>query len=123
MSNVSDLMKKKAEKRARETEEVGVAVEVEGGELPAKAAQVGEIVLLTWGNPMEIGGSTITIPMIVTLVDEQSGRLNGQMICDPTMQGMDPRSGRPVAMPPIVPVANVPYAATPRAMTWRHRED
>jgi hypothetical protein len=121
MSNVSDLLKKKAEKRAVETEEVGVAVEVEG-ETPEMAAKVGEIVLLTWGNPQLVGGETIEIPLIVTLVDPKSGRLNGQMICDPTMQGMDPRTGRPIAMPPVVPVANVPYAATPRAMTWRHRE-
>lgn len=120
MSNVTELLKKKAEKRV-EREEVGVAVEVEG-EAPEKAASVGEVVLLTWGNPMEIGSNTIEIPLVVTLVDPTSGRVNGQMICDPTMQGMDPRSGRPVTMPPIVPVANVPYAATPRAMTWRHRE-
>lgn len=121
MSNVTELLKKKAEKRAEREEVDGVAVEVEG-ETPETAATVGEVVLLTWGNPMEIGGNTIEIPLIVTLVDAATGRLNGQMICDPTMQGMDPRSGRPVAMPPVVPVANVPYAAAPRAMTWRHRE-
>ena len=121
MSNVSDLLKRKADKQAAKTEEVGVAVEVEG-ETPESAAEVGEIVLMTWGNPQLVGGETIEIPLIVTLVDPQSGRVNGQMICDPTMQGMDPRTGRPVAMPPVVPVANVPYAATPRAMTWRHRE-
>lgn len=120
-NNVSDLLKKKAEKKAAEAQPDSIAVEVEG-ELPERAARVGDTVLMTWGNPQLVGGDTIEIPLIVTLSDPSTGRLNGQMICDPTMQGMDPRSGRPVQMPSIVPVANLPYSVSSRAMTWRHRE-
>lgn len=121
MSNVSDLLKKKAEKKVAEETTEAIAVEVEG-EQPEQQARVGDVVLLTWGDPREIGGATISIPLIVTLVDEKTGRVNGQMITDPTMQGMDPRSGRPVPVPSVVPVGNVPYSSTPRAMTWRYRE-
>lgn len=117
-SNVTELLKKQAKKQEVE----GVAVEVEG-EVPAKAARVADLVILTWGDPNLVGGQTIEIPMIVTLSDPASGRINGQMICDPTMQGMDPRSGRPVQMPSVVPVANVPYSETPRPLTWRFREE
>ena len=70
-NNVSDLLKKKAEKREQVQDEVGVAVEVEG-ETPERAAKVGEIVVLTWGDPQTIGGSTIEIPLIVTLADPQT---------------------------------------------------
>lgn len=120
-SNVSDILKKRKDKAVEPPPEAGgIAVEVDG-ELPATAAKVGDIVVLTWGDPTLIGGPTFPIPMIVTLTDEKTGRINGQMVTDPTMQGMDPRTGRSIPLPPVVPVANVPYSDTPRAMTWRHR--
>lgn len=128
-SNVSDLLKRKAEKEkakaereAEASQEEGTfAVEVEATGMPERPARVGDIVVLTWGDPTLIGSPTIEIPLIVTLADAQSGRVNGQMVCDPTMQGADQR-GRPVQMPSVVPVANVPYALEPRPLTWRHRE-
>jgi hypothetical protein len=120
-SNVSDILKKRKDKAVEPPPEAGgIAVEVDG-ELPSTAAKVGDIVVLTWGDPTLIGGATFPIPMIVTLTDEKTGRINGQMVTDPTMQGMDPRTGRSIPLPPVVPVANVPYSDTPRAMTWRHR--
>lgn len=119
-SNVTELLKKKAEKRAASLESDKLEIEVTG-DVPEHAARVGDIVVLTWGDPNLVNSPTIEIPLIVTLLDPQSGRVNGQMICDPTMQGMDAK-GRPTQMPSIVPVANVPYAAEPRPLTWRHRE-
>ena len=124
MSNVTDILKKKREREAAQAEAAQVddtplAVEVEG-DLPERPAQIGDTVLLTWGDPQLVGGPTFDVTLIVTLVDAKTGRVNGQMITDPTMQGMDQR-GRPVPLAPIVPVANVPHAATPRPLTWRHR--
>jgi len=122
VSNVADLMKKKAEKKvAVEQEQEAMAIEVEG-DMPEKIARVGDIVLLTWGDPNMIGTPMFDVALVVTLADPKTGRLNGQMITDPTMQGMDPRSGRPVPIPSVVPVANVPFSATQRPMTWRHRD-
>ena len=117
--NVRDILKKKAEQR--ETEAEGMVVEVHG-DLPERAARVADVVLLTWGDPSLVNSPTIEIPFIVTLSDPATGRVNGQMVCDPTMQGRDPRTFQQIQMPPIVPVANVPYSATPRPITWRFRE-
>jgi hypothetical protein len=122
-SNVSDLLKKKREREQAkveaEAEVAPVSVEVDG-DLPEKAAQIGDVVLLTWGDPQLVGGPTFDVTLVITLTDPANGRVNGQMITDPTMQGMDAR-GRPVPLAPIVPVANVPYSSTPRPLTWRHK--
>lgn len=120
-SNVTEILKKRKDKEPLQADpEAGIAIEVEG-ELPEVSAKVGDLVILTWGDPQLVGGPTFPIPLIVTLVDDKSGRVNGQMITDPTMQGMDPRTGRAISLPSVIPVANVPFAAEPRAMTWRHR--
>lgn len=121
MSNVKDLLKKKAEK-VEKVEPENVAVEVDG-DVPARAPRTADLVLLTWGDPQLVGGPLIDIPFILTLADPATGRVNGQMITDPTMQGMDPRTGRSIPLPGIAPVANVPYSAKPKALTWRYRED
>jgi hypothetical protein len=122
MSNVTEILKKRKDSKPIEADpDAAIAVEVEG-EIPEREAKVGDIVLMNWGDPQLIGGPTITIPLIVTLSDPKSGRLNGQMISDPTMQGMDGRTGRAMQMPPVIPVANVPYSAEGRAMTWKHRD-
>lgn len=126
-NNVTDILKKKREQKeaaqaaqaAQAAEDAVVSVEVEG-DLPERAAQIGDVVLLTWGDPQLVGGPTFDVALIVTLTDPKTGRVNGQMVSDPTMQGMDQR-GRPIALPPMVPMANVPYASTPRALTWRHK--
>lgn len=119
-NNVKDLLKKKAE-RQREAAS-SIAIEVDG-EVPEKAPRIGDLVLLTWGDPQLVGGPLIDIAFILTLVDPTTGRVNGQMLTDPTMKGMDPRTGEAVSLPPIVPMGNVPYSATPKAMTWRYRAD
>lgn len=121
MSNVTEILKKRKDSKPIEADpDAAIAVEVEG-DMPEQEAKVGDIVLMHWGEPNLIGGPTIPIPLIVTLTDPKTGRINGQMIADPTMQGMDPRTGRSVQMPPVIPVANVPYSAEGRAMTWKHR--
>ena len=125
-NNVKDLLKRRNEmqeaKQAKQAKQPApqksIAIEVEG-EAPEIAPEVGDIVILAWGDPKLVGGPLVDIPMVVTLADPQSGRLNGEMILDPTMQGMGP-DGRPAQMPPIAPVANIPHSKEPRAMTWRH---
>lgn len=123
MSNVKSLLEQKAKKKQEATEAPiqAQAVEVEG-EVPDTVPKVGDIVLVSWGNPVLIGSPIVTIPCIVTHV-LATGRLNGQMFFDPTSEGVDPASGRPVSLPPVAPIANVPYSKTPRALTWRSRED
>lgn len=126
MSKVVDMLKNKQgtqgddAAKPKQAKPEGIAVEVDG-DLPEKLPEVGDVVLLSWGDPQLIGGPLIPIPLIVTLMDPATGRVNGQMITDPTMQGMDPRTGRSIPLPGIAPVANVPYANPPRALTWRHR--
>lgn len=119
-NNVKDLLKKKAEKQKEEASTVAVEVD---GDLPEKAPRTGYLVLLTWGDPQLVGGPLIDIPFIITLADPSTGRVNGQMVTDPTMQGMDPRTGRSIPLPGISPVANVPYSATPKPLTWRYQVD
>ena len=121
-TNVKDLLKKKVEKEKEKAADPAVAVEVDG-DIPERAPRIADLVVLTWGDPQLVGGPLIDIPFIITLADPKTGRVNGQMITDPTMQGMDPRTGRAIPLPGIAPVANIPYSATPKALTWRYRED
>lgn len=126
-NNVKDLLKRRNE--AQEKQQAtrkqqsqgaeGVAIEMDDGDLPQIMPEPGDVVVLSYGDPSLIDMPLVDIPVIVTLVDAKNGRLNGQMILDPSMQGMGP-GGRPVQMPPVAPVANVPHSAKPRAMTWRH---
>jgi len=95
-----------------------LAVEV-AGEFPHVMPEVGDIVLLPWGDPQLVGGPTFDAPLLVTLIDPQTGRINGHMVCDLTMQGIDSRSGRPMAMPATVPMGNLPFSLTRRPLTWR----
>jgi hypothetical protein len=124
MSNLASVLKKKkaSEEQAPDAAgSAGIAIEVDG-DLPEKSPRIGDVVLLSWGDPQLVGGPMIAVPLIVTLTDPATGRVNGQMITDPTMQGMDPRTGRSIPLPGIAPVANVPYANPPRPLTWRHQD-
>jgi len=119
-SAVRNLMRKKLreEKKEREKSQEGQvqAFEVEG-HAPDEMPVVGQIVQITWGDPMMIGGETFKMPLIVTLVNDKTGRINGQMVTDPTMTGMGP-NGNVVPLPPMIPIGNIPFNDERRPMTW-----
>lgn len=119
-SAVRNLMRKKLREEKKEQEKSQEkqvqAFEVEG-ETPNQNPVVGQIVQITWGDPTLIGGDTFKMPLIVTLVNDKSGRINGQMVTDPTMTGMGP-GGKPVPLPPLIPIGNIPYNESRRPMTW-----
>ena len=122
-SGVRNLMRKKlrnekkAADKAKAKEQAEVqAFEVEG-EVPAEVPTVGSIVQINWGDPSLVGADLICMPMIVTLIDQKNGRINGQMVTDPTMTGMG-QGGKVIPLPPLIPIGNVPYSKERRAMTW-----
>lgn len=77
----------------------------------------GDTVILSYGNPHEIGSPVVQLVMVVTGVTED-GLVSGSAFTDPRMTAMDPRTGRPVQMQPIIPVGNVPYNPDGAKLSW-----
>jgi hypothetical protein len=71
-----------------------------------------------------IGTPKIQLAMFVSSVVANSpdGRLHGWILMDPSMTMPGP-NGRPVQVPPLIPVGNVPYSRAHKAMTWRFHGD
>jgi D-alanyl-D-alanine carboxypeptidase len=125
-NKVKSILEKKAQREAKATKEIReiqgeAAVEVESTEVPQRKPLAGDVVFVSWGDPVLIGGQLTDVVCIITHVQED--RVNGNLMFDPTATGMDPRTGQEVRMPSIAPIANVPYSSNPRALTWRFRED
>lgn len=124
MSNkVKSILEKKAQKEAAAApQQQAVAIEVDSKDVPVGLPKVGDFVFVAWGDPNLIGAPLLDLACLVTHAQE-NGRINGHLFFDPTSTGMDPRTGREIAMPPMAPVANLPYSKTRRALTWRYRGD
>jgi hypothetical protein len=125
-NKVKSILEKKAQKEAKapKAEELRgeVAIEVDSTDVPTGLPQVGDFVFVAWGDPNLIGAPLLDLACLVTHAQE-NGRINGHLFFDPTSTGMDPRTGREIAMPATAPVANLPYNKTRRALTWRYRVD
>lgn len=121
-NNVAKFMKRKLEKerQAKSNQAGHIAFEVEGEE-PARQPYIGELVRLHWGDPNLVGAPVIPLTLIVTTVGA-GGRVNGQAFTDPAMSGVG-QDGRPISLPPLIPMGNLPFAREPRAMTWQHIDE
>ena len=127
MSNLRSIkraMEKAAAKDAPQSENTptkdgSVSVEVDG-ETPQWVPAVGDVVIASWGDPNLIGGALVELPLFVTSL-LPGHRVCGQIVTDPQLVGMGP-GGRQQSLPASIPIVNMPYARTPRAMTWRYRD-
>jgi hypothetical protein len=122
-NKVKSILEKKAQKEAAAaSQQQSMAIEVDSTDVPTGLPQVGDFVFVAWGDPNLIGAPLLDLACLVTHAQE-NGRINGHLFFDPTSTGMDPRTGREIAMPATAPVANLPYNKTRRALTWRYRVD
>lgn len=115
----------KAKKAAKEEEQEAAQQQFAvQGEAPERVPHVGQTVEFTWADPTMIGSPKMDLALFVSKVaaDSEDGRLNGWVLMDPSMQMAD-RSGRPVQVPPLIPVGNVPYSRDRKPMTWRFHGD
>lgn len=114
----------KAKKAKQEAEEAEIQQFTVQGEAPDRVPHVGQTVEFTWADPTLVGSPKLDLAMFVSkvLVDSQDGRLNGWVLMDPSMQLAGP-NGRPVQVPPLVPVGNVPYSRERKPMSWRFHGD
>lgn len=116
-SKIKSLEEKLKAKRQEKEEAQQFAVE---GEAPDHLPHVGQSVEFCWADPTMIGTPKLALGLLVSKVatDSEDGRLNGWVIMDPSMQ-MPDSQGRPVQVPPLIPVGNVPYSRERKPMTWR----
>jgi hypothetical protein len=91
------------------------------GDLPKVPANIGDTVMLCYGDPLLIDSGTVYMPAMVTNGMAQ-GRVNVQAFFDVFLRGSDSQ-GRPVQMPPVGGFGNVPYSRTRKALTWCWRDD
>ena len=94
------------------------------GDAPDRMPHAGESVEFTFSDPTMIGSPKFDLGMFVSKAypETEDGRVNGWVLMDPGMQIMGP-NGRPVQVPPLVPVGNVPYCREHKPMTWRYHGD
>lgn len=94
------------------------------GSAPAWQPHAGEVVEFVWADPALVGSPQLVLGFLVSRVipDSKDGRVNGWCIMDPTMQLSDPH-GRPVQVPPLVPIVNAAYSRERKPLTWRFRGD
>lgn len=120
-SKVKSLEDALQKRKAKREESQAFSVE---GESPVRLPHVGESVEFTWADPTLVGSPQLTLGFLVSLVipNSKDGRINGWCLMDPTMQMADPH-GRPVQVPPLVPVGNAAYSRERKPMTWRYHGD
>lgn len=125
-SKVRSLEKALSErKKANGTSETnGVSQFTVEGEAPVRMPRHGETVEFTWADPMMVGAPQMNLGFIVSMANPASkdGRINGWVVMDPTMQVAD-QMGRPMQVPPLIPVANAAYSRERKPMTWRFHAD
>ncbi len=94
------------------------------GEVPRRMPRHGETVEFTWAEPNLLGAPQMHLGFLVSYIlpESKDGRINGWCIMDPTMQTAD-RQGRPVPVPPLIPVVNAAYSRERKPMTWRFHAD
>lgn len=94
------------------------------GEAPVRMPRHGETVEFTWAEPMMVGAPQMHLGFLVSFVmpNTKDGRVNGWCVMDPTMQTSAP-DGRPMQVPPLIPVVNAAYSKERKPMTWRFHAD
>ena len=125
VKSLEDALQKRQEKRkAQEAQEAQVSQFSIEGEEPVRFPRAGETVEFTWADPAMIGAPALQLGFFVSqaLKRSKDGRINGWVLMDPTMQMADAH-GRPVQVPPLVPVANTAYSKERKPMTWRYFAD
>lgn len=124
MSSKVKSLEKALKERSAKAEGITAQQFAVEGEAPIRLPRPGETVEFTWADPAMVGAPKLTLGLLVSLVlaGSKDGRVNGWVIMDPTMQMSDPQ-GRPVQVPPLVPVGNAAYSREPKPMTWRFHGD
>ena len=102
MSKVSDLIQGKGNS---------------GHELPKKFPDITDWVIYWWGDPTVQASPSIPIQMKVTSGIPQTGQISGIAFFDPGTQLVD-AEGKPLQVPPLMPVPMVPYSPEGRKLTW-----
>lgn len=118
------LKERKAKAEAAEVSKAQVTQFAIEGESPVRMPRHGETVEFTWAEPQMIGAPQMHLGFLVSYVvgNSKDGRVNGWVVMDPTMQTAD-HLGRPVQVPPLIPVANAAYSRERKPMTWRFHAD
>ena len=81
---------------------------------------VGSIVRFYYGDPMLLNAPVVELPAVVTSCDKW-GRINGWGWVDPGMTAMGP-DGKPVRVPPMIPIGQSSYHPDGEKLTWRWLE-
>lgn len=110
-SSLSSLLKDKREKEEEEELQKLQASK------PEVMPTVGSIILFYYGDPVLINSPVVELPAVVTGVDEW-GRINGWAWVDPGATAVGP-DGRPVRVPPMIPLGQVAYSDSGQKLTWR----
>ena len=133
MSNIQDLRRKMGQmppsgprhlsesRKPEPAKSERPAVYPVDGELPEKAALIGDTVMLCYGDPQLIDSPNFYLPAIVTN-SMPGGRVNIQAFFDVFLKGSAP-DGRPVNLPSVAGFGNVPYNREAKTLTWCWRED
>jgi hypothetical protein len=113
---IVDILRKKNEVR----QQAGMTTM----EVPAQLELVevlpkrGSMVIMTYGDPNIIGGNTVE--MVTLVVDcSEEGLVTGWAFTQMGMTAAGPR-GQPVALPPLIPVGNLPYNSKGAKLSWRY---
>lgn len=112
---LGDAVSKKQERR-----QGGVARELpQDLVVPEQLPRPGDRVVFVYGDTNLVGSPKIEMLMFVTSASK-NGLVNGYMMPDPAM-GLQQHGpgGRPVPLPPLMPVAQAPYSPRVRGkLTW-----
>ncbi len=90
-------------------------------EVPAELPARGSTVIFVYGNPQAIGAPLVDMVTIVTRTTDQ-GLITGWAFTELGMTAAGP-DGRPVALPPMIPVGNLPYSSKPKPLTWHYDDE
>ena len=102
------------EKRKKEEEEELQKLQANKPEI---MPMVGSLIRFYYGDPVLLNSPVVELPAVVTTVDEW-GRINGWAWVDPGATAVGP-DGRPVRVPPMIPLGQVPYSNDGEKLTWR----
>lgn len=83
-----------------------------------RVPHVGSMVIFSYGDPREIRGQVIDLPMVVVAIEGTN--VAGQAFLYPGTVVDTPQGRMPVG---LMPVPGVPYSDKPKAMTWRWPND
>ena len=113
---IAQMLRKKNEEKKNEgvtTMELPKELEV-----PDPLPSRGEMVIFTYGDPNIVGSGTVEMVTLVTACTDE-GLVTGSAFTQMGMTAAGP-GGRPVPLPPLIPVGNVPYSSESKKLSWKY---